>query len=66
MAKILTEKEFHNILESYYKEHYGMRDTDEWYTNPALNVWVFKRDNKIITLKCHMLNGKVTEYVDSL
>ncbi len=59
--KILTEKQLHNRLDKYYKEHYGERDTDGWYVNPAVNVWMFERDGKIITLKCHILTGEVTE-----
>ena len=59
--KILTEKQLNSRLDKYYKEHYGERDTDEWYVNPALNVWRFVRDGKIITLKSHMLTGEVTE-----
>lgn len=62
--KILTEKQHHNRLDKYYKEHYGERDTDEWFVNPAVNVWRFVRDGKVITLKSHMITGEVTEKVD--
>lgn len=61
--KILTEKQLHNRLDKYYKKHYGERDTDGWYVNPAVNVWMFERDGKIITLKCHILTGEVTEKI---
>jgi len=61
VGKILTEKQCHNRLEKYYKKYYGELDTDEWSVNPAVNVWRFVRDGKIITLKCHMLTGEVTE-----
>lgn len=60
--KVLTEKQLHNRLNKYYKKHYGELDTDEWYVNPAVNVWKFIRDNEIITLKCHILTGEITEY----
>ena len=63
MGKILTEKQLHSLLDKYYKKNYGERDTDEWYVNPAVNVWMFIRDRKTITLKCHMLTGEVTEKI---
>ena len=63
MGKILTEKQLHNILDKHYKKHYGERDTDEWYVNPAVNVWMFERDGKIITLQCHIITGEVTEKI---
>lgn len=59
--KLLTEKQLHTRLNKYYKEHYGERDTDEWYTNPALNRWKFIRDGKIINLVCDIETGKVHE-----
>jgi len=40
---------------------YGERDTDIWYPQPAVNVWVFGREGKIIALKSHILTGIVTE-----
>ena len=64
MSKILTKEELNNKLCEYYSEHYGERDTDEWLEPPALNVWVFKRDGKYISLKAHILNGKVTEHIE--
>lgn len=63
MGKILTEQQLHNRLDKYYKERFGEKDTDEWYVNPAKNVWMFNRDNKIITLQCHILSGEVTEKI---
>lgn len=59
--KILTKEQLANYLYEYYKENYGEEETDVWYEQPAVNVWVFGRNNKIITLKCHILNGEVTE-----
>lgn len=59
--KTLTEKQLHSRLNKYYKKHYGELDTDEWYVNPADNVWKFKRDNKTIILVCNMQTGEVKE-----
>ena len=53
-------------LYEYYKENYGEKETDVWYEQPSLNVWVFGRDNKIITLKCHILSGEVTEKIEEV
>ena len=59
--KLLTEKQLHNRLNKYYLKHYGERDTDNWYNNPALNKWKFERDGKIIILVCDIETGEVTE-----
>lgn len=59
--KTLTEKQLHNRLDKYYKKVYGESDFDEWYVNPAPNIWKFVRDGKTITLVCDMNTGKVTE-----
>lgn len=56
---MLTEKRLHNILNKFYKEHYGDRDTDEYYVNPKPNIWKFKRDGKIITLTYNADTNKV-------
>lgn len=61
MEKILTEKQLHSRLNKYYKKHYGELDTDEWYVNPADNIWKFVRDGKIIILVCDVYTGEVTE-----
>ena len=61
--KILTEKQLHSYLDKYYKKNFGERDTDEWFVNPAMNVWMFVRDGEIITLKCHITTGEVTENI---
>lgn len=58
---ILTKTQIHEKLQTYYQENYGNNDEDMWYPSPAANVWMFCRDNKIITLQCHMLTGIVTE-----
>lgn len=59
--KALTEKQLHNRLNKYYKKHYGERDTDGFYVNPAINKWKFERDGKIIYLICNKITGEVTE-----
>ena len=59
--KLLTEKQLHNRLNKYYITHYGESDFDEWYVNPADNVWKFKRDGKTIILVCDRKTGVVTE-----
>ena len=58
---MLTNAQIEQSLQEYYKAHYGECDTDVWYDQPAVNVWVFRRDGKIITLQCHILTGIVTE-----
>ena len=64
MSKILKKEEFNKKLFDYYVEHYGERDTDIWYEQPAVNVCVFKRDNKYISLKSHILTGEIEEFVE--
>lgn len=59
--KTLTEKQLASRLNKYYKKHYGELDTDEWYVNPADNVWKFDRDGKTIILVCDMQTGEVKE-----
>ena len=61
--RILTKDEFSNKLYEYYVEHYREKGTDEWFEQPAVNVWVFKRDGKYISLKAHILTGKIEEVV---
>ena len=59
--KMLTQMQISESLHNYYKEHYGVNDADVWYDPPAVNVWMFSRDGKIITLQCHILTGVVTD-----
>ena len=59
--KTLTEKQMHTRLNKYYKKHFGERDTDEWYVNPAQNRWKFIRDGKTISLVCDKETGEVFE-----
>ena len=61
MDKSLTEKQLHSRLNKYYKKHYGERNTDEWYVNPAENIWKFVRDGKIIILVCDIQTGEIIE-----
>lgn len=56
---LLEKKEMNQFLYEFYKETYGELETDKWFEQPVVNVWVFERDGKIITLKCHILTGKV-------
>ena len=62
--EILKKEKFAVYLHEYYREHYGEKDTDIWYEQPAVNVWVFCRDGKFITLKSHILTGEVTEQIE--
>lgn len=61
---ILTKEELNNHLREYYLEHFGERDSDEWFDPPAVNVCVFKREGKFYTLQSHILTGKVTVHVE--
>lgn len=56
---LLEKQEISQFLYEFYKEKYGELETDKWVDQPAINVWVFERDGKIITLKCHILTGEV-------
>lgn len=57
--KELTEKQLHSCLNKYYRKHFGERDTDEWFVNPAPNRWKFIRDGKVINLVCNKETGEV-------
>lgn len=63
---ILTKEQCAEKLHEYYMKNYGERDTDKWYEQPAVNVWVFRRDNRIITLKSHILTGEVEEQTEDI
>ncbi|MDO4754766.1 MAG: hypothetical protein Q4A54_00330 [Parabacteroides sp.] len=56
---ILDKNEINNNLINYYKENFGELDTDEWFEQPAVNVLVFKRDGKVITIKFNIKNGEI-------
>ena len=49
-----------DTVRTYYLEHYGEKDTDIWYEQPAAKVWVFAREEKLVTLQCHILTGTVS------
>lgn len=61
---VLDKELYAKNLREYYASHYGENERDIWYEQPAVNVWVFGRDNKIITLKSDVLTGEVTEKVE--
>jgi len=58
---IPTKTHIHEKLQTYYQENYGENNNDVWYSAPAANVWMFRRNGKIVTLQCHILTGIVTE-----
>ena len=60
----LNKEKYNKNLYEYYVKHYGEKESDIWYEQPAVNVWVFGRDNKIITLKSHILTGEITENIE--
>ncbi len=62
---ILDKSQCAEKLHAYYLTKYGKQDTDVWYEQPAVNVWVFGRDNQIITLKSDVITGNVTETVET-
>ena len=62
--KILKKEELNEYLEKYYQERFGKRNSDIWHEQPTVNVWVFERDGNFITLKSHILTGKVEEYIE--
>ncbi len=64
MGKSLTEKQLHNRLNKYYKKHFEELDTDEWFVNPAENIWKFIRDGKTIILTCDKETGIVTHKIE--
>lgn len=61
---ILEKQLYVKNLREYYENNYGESEADIWYEQPAVNVWVFGRDNKIITLKSHILTGEVTDQIE--
>lgn len=63
---LLTKTQFAKILQKYYLENYGELESDIWYEQPAVNAWVFERNGKIITLRCHVLSGEVTEQTEEM
>lgn len=64
MAKILTREELNHYLDEYFKEHFGDKDSVEWFEQPAVNVWSFKKDGIYYTLKSHILTGEVEQHIE--
>lgn len=62
--KMLTKEELTRRLCAFYRANFDQRKTEVWYEQPAANVWVFGQGDKIFTLKCHLLNGEVTQRVE--
>lgn len=62
--KIVTKEQLDKYLYDYYKKNYGEDENDIWHDQPAVNVWVFERGGKLITLKSHIITGRVTEYTE--
>jgi len=59
-TSLLTPRQLRTLLEQYYETCFGARDTDRHYPDPAVNVKLFAREGKFITLQCHPLTGTVT------
>ena len=59
---ILSKDVLKDKLYGHYLANYGECASDVWFDAPAVNVIVFKRDNKLITLKAHILTGEIDEY----
>ena len=57
----MTDRQIQTRLKQYYKKHFGERDTDEWYVDPAPNQWMFERDGKVIVLACNKITGEILE-----
>lgn len=63
---IFDKEMYAKNLYEYYVKNYGEKETDVWFEQPAVNVIVFRRSNRIITLKSHVLTGKVTEQTEEI
>lgn len=64
---MIFDKELYNRkLYNYYVENYGEKETDTWYEQPAVNVWVFGRDGKIITLKSDIRSGEIEVFTEDI
>lgn len=61
---IFNKELYAKKLREYYLEKYKEKETDIWYEQPGVNVWVFGRENKIITLKSDIRTGEVTEQIE--
>lgn len=63
---IFNKEMYSKNLYEYYVKNYGEKETDVWFEQPAVNVIVFRRSNRIITLKSHVLTGEVTEQTEEI
>jgi hypothetical protein len=63
---ILDKEKYNKNLRDYYLKNYGEKETDVWYEQPAVNVIVFGRGNKIITLKSDIRTGEVTQFIEEI
>lgn len=63
---ILEKEQYAKKVLDYYLKHYGENEADVWYEQPAVNVWVFGRDNKIITLKSDVRTGEVAQFIEEI
>ena len=61
---IFDKSLYEHKLKEYYNTIYGKDEKDIWYEQPAVNVWVFRRGDKIITLKSNIISGEVTEQIE--
>ena len=61
---ILDKNKIKKSLISYYKENFGELNTDEWFEQTAVNVLVFKRDEKIITIKFNIKDGEIETIIE--
>lgn len=59
---MLSEKQITRALDKYYLSMTTELEewSDEWYANPAPNIWKFERDGKIHRLTCDPETGVVT------
>ncbi|MBE6989034.1 MAG: hypothetical protein E7432_09725 [Ruminococcaceae bacterium] len=63
---LLPKAEFNRILEEYYLEHYGKDENDIWMEKPAVNVVTFRRGDRFISLKSHIITGEVEEIIEEI
>ena len=61
-----NKKIYEKKLYEYYIENFGESEKDIWLEKPAVNVSVFWRDNKVITLKCDVRTKEITEYQEEI
>ncbi len=64
IMSFFDKDKYNRALFSYYCSCFGKQETDVWYEQPAVNVWVFGRGNEIITLHSHIITGEVTARVE--